>query len=168
VGYAHSGQGAVSALVNYSVVLSQLVLKPPHERAAELSLLGSPGLVRSLGPRLDRAAAQAAQTELGRGLRAGTPTVYLGASLGYRMLAYAPQRAVVQTWSLGVVANTAGLGPTARFQTSTSALVWRQGDWKLDSFASRPGPTPAVPAPASDAGAFVGLLARLRELRYAP
>jgi uncharacterized RDD family membrane protein YckC len=54
------------------------------------------------------------------------------------------------------------------FQTATSTLVWRNGDWKLAASRSRPGPTPRVTGPKVSGRAFVDGAGRLQELRYAP
>jgi len=168
VGYSRTRDGAAAALVNYSVVLSGMVFKPEAQRAAALRVMGTSGFAADAAARLRRARTAAASTPIGRGLRHGARTVYRGAPIGYRVVRYSQDEAVIETWAFGVVANDAGLGPQMSFQTSTSTLRWTQGDWKLAASTSVTGPSPAVSgSPGSSAG-FVALLSRLQGLRYAP
>lgn len=168
VGYARSQDGATAALLNYSVVLSRLLLDPPERRQAALEAMGTAEFAAGTTRRLDRARRAADQGPLGQGLRAGATTLYRGAPLGYRVVRSSAREAVIETWAFGVVANTSGLGPQMTFQTATSTLRWQDGDWKLAASNSRPGPTPAVDADTTGPRDFVDAIGRLKGLRYAP
>lgn len=168
VGYARSQDGATAALLNYSVVLSRLLLDPPERRQTALEAMGTAEFAAETVRRLDRARRAADEGPLGQGLRAGATTLYRGAPLGYRVVRFSAREAVIETWAFGLVANTRGLGPQMTFQTATSTLRWQGGDWKLAASNSRPGPTPAVDADTTGPSDFVDGIGRLKGLRYAP
>jgi hypothetical protein len=168
VGYARSRDGATAALLNYSVVLSRLLLDPPERRRAALEAMGIQAFVATTADQLDRARRAADQGPLGAGLRAGATTLYRGAPVGYRVVRYSDQEAVIETWAFGLVANTTGLGPQMTFQTATSTLRFEDGDWKLAASTSRPGPTPRVTGDVSAPRDFVDAIGPLKGLRFAP
>lgn len=168
VGYARSSEGAAAALLNYSVVLSRLLLEPPDRRSAALDALATPEFATRTTRQLQRARAAAERGPLGPALRGEGTAVYRGGPLGFRVVRFSREEAVIDTWAFGVAAAHPGLDPQMTFQTATSTLVWRDGDWKLTASRSRPGPTPRVNGPTVDGRAFVDGAGRLRELRYAP
>lgn len=168
VGYARSSQGAAAALLNYSVVLSRLLLEPPERRGAALDVLATPEFATETARQLQRARTAAEQGPLGPALRGDGTAIYRGGPLGFRVVRFSREEAVVDTWAFGVVAADPGLDPQMTFQTATSTLVWRNGDWKLAASRSRPGPAPRVTGPRVSGRAFVDGAGRLRELRYAP
>lgn len=168
VGYARSREGATAALLNYSVVLSRLLLDAPERRRAALEAMGTEAFVTATADQLDRARRAADQGPLGEGLRARATTLYRGAPVGYRVVRYSDQEAVIETWAFGLVANTAGLGPQMTFQTATSTLSFQGGDWKLAASTSRPGPTPRVIGGVTAPRDFVDAIGRLKGLRFAP
>lgn len=169
VGYARTEEGAATALLNYGVVLSRLLLKPPAERQAALDAFGTSAFVERTARQLERARTAAERGPLGAALRGQGTAVYRGGPLGYRVTRFAENEAEIDTWAFGLVAATTGLDPQMTFQTSTNTLVWQDGDWKLAASESRRGPAPAVDAQQQISGrAFVGGVGRLKELRYAP
>jgi len=168
VGYARTSDGAAAALLNYSVVLSRLLLEPPDRRSAALDVLASPEFATDTTRQLQRARAAAEAGPLGTALRGEGTAVYRGGPLGFRVVRFSRDEAVVDTWAFGIAAADPGLDPQMTFQTATSTLVWRNGDWKLAASRSRPGPTPRVTGPKVSGRAFVDGAGRLRELRYAP
>lgn len=169
VGYARTREGAAAALLNYGVVLSRLLLEPPAERRVALRVLGTPDFAATTERTLARAREAAEQGPLGPALRGEATAVYRGGPLGYRVTRFNPDEAVVDTWAFGLAATTSGLAPRMAFQTTTTTLVWRDGDWKLAASDSRPGPAPSVDPDQHVSGrAFVEGVGQLRELRYAP
>ena len=71
--------------------------------------------------------------------------------------------ATVQVWAL-LVAGGERLGsPRQLWRTVTVELVWEDGDWKVDGWTVRPGPTPALAT-----NALVASLAELREVTAWP
>jgi len=168
VGYARTSDGAAAALLNYSVVVSRLLLEPPDRRSAALDVLATPEFATRTARQLQRARAAAEAGPLGAALRGEGTAVYRGGPLGFWVVRFSRDEAVVDTWAFGIAAADPGLDPQMTFQTATSTLVWRNGDWKLAASRSRPGPAPRVTGPAADGRAFVDGAGRLRELRYAP
>jgi len=169
VGYARTREGAVAALLNYGVVVSRLLLEPPAERQAALRALGTPEFAQRTERQLARARQAAEQGPLGAALRGQATAVYRAGPLGFRARRFTEDEAVIDTWAYGIVATTNGLDPRMTFQTTTSTLVWRDGDWKLANSDSRPGPAPSVDPDEQVSGrAFVDGVGRLRQPRYAP
>src|SRR5439155_5210111 len=82
--------------------------------------------------------------ELRRVLAPGTgPTRYLQAVIATRVDAYAPDRARVSVWNVGVLSRIDVAAPQAGWSTSVFELVWEHGDWKVWSETITPGPAPA-------------------------
>lgn len=168
VGYARTSEGAAAALLNYSVALSRLLLETPDRRSAALDVLATPEFATRTARQLQRARAAAEAGPLGPALRGEGTAVYRGGPLGFRVVQFSRDEAVVDTWAFGIAAADPGLDPRMTFQTATSTLVWRDGDWKLAASRSRPGPAPRVSGPTVDGRAFVAGAGRLQELRYGP
>ena len=167
VGYPRTAHGATAALLNDSVVLSRLLLESPKRRRAALGAFATPGYAAQLEPRLARARAAAEASPLGPALRRQGTAIYRGAPLGYRVTAFTPEEARIETWAFGLVA-TDTVAPVMTFQTATSTMRWQDGDWKLAASDTQPGPTPRVSGATTTGRSFVGGAGRLRELRYAP
>jgi hypothetical protein len=55
-------------------------------------------------------------------------------------------KARVEVWSVLVVASPDAGVPRQAWRTVTLGLAWEDGDWKVDSWATEPGPTPALAA----------------------
>lgn len=169
VGYERSEQGAAAALLNYSGVLARLVLDEPGQRRAALEVLGTDAFAERTAGQQQRARRAAEAGPLGAALRGEGTAVFRGGPLGFRVSRYGDDEAVIETWAFGLVAATSGLDPRMTFQTSTSTLVWQDGDWKLSDSQSRPGPAPAMDTDQQVSGrAFVDSVGQLQELRYAP
>jgi hypothetical protein len=52
----------------------------------------------------------------------------------------------VEVWSVLVVASPDVGVPRQAWRTVTLDLAWEDGDWKVDGWATTPGPTPALAA----------------------
>lgn len=169
VGYSRTEQGAAAALLNHSVVLARLVLESPDEREAALRVMGTDAFVDRTSEQLSRARRAGEAGPLGAALRGEGMAAYRGGPLGYRVVRFSREEAVIEMWAFGLVATSSGLDPQMTFQTSTNTIVSEDGDWKLASSDSRPGPTPAVDSDQPISGRqFVDGVGRLKELRYAP
>ena len=64
--------------------------------------------------------------------------------LATRVDAFAPSRARVAVWSVGVLNRTGVVAPQAGWTTSKFELVWERGDWKVWAEDVAPGPTPML------------------------
>jgi len=170
VGYAHSRAGAVAAAFGYGATSAGEDFLNPERRRIVLDIIATPAFARRYEQRATPALAEALRGPLGRGLRVGAPTILLSAPLAYRVVSYSSQRAVIAGWGAAVSANTVGLKPQVDFQTTTSTLVWRNGDWKLDDGRIDPGPTPApaIDTQPTSAGTFVNALNGMQSSRYEP
>lgn len=170
VGYAHTRAGVVAATLNYGAVLAGPRFLKAAQRRAALAVLGTAAYARTVERSSAPALRELERGPLGQGLRQGHPTLYEGAPLGYRVQQYTGDRAVVQVWGLALVGNTVAIRPQAAFQTTTSTLVWQNGDWKLAAGNNRDGPTVALAPDATPtpADALLSFTARLQGLHYAP
>ena len=71
--------------------------------------------------------------------------------------------ATVQVWALLVAGGDRLGSPKQLWRTVTVELVWEAGDWHVDGWTARPGPTPALATNAP-----VASLAELREVTAWP
>lgn len=63
-----------------------------------------------------------------------------------RIVTVDDHRAVVEVWAVLVV-GVPGVGaPRQAWRTVTVEVAWERGDWRIDGWAARPGPTPALAA----------------------
>ncbi len=72
------------------------------------------------------------------------PTRYLQAVLATRLDTFAPDRAAVSVWSVGVLSRMGVAAPQAGWSTSVFDLVWERGDWKVAAETITAGPAPAL------------------------
>jgi hypothetical protein len=129
--------------------------------ASAVQLLDGPSLLDPARIRLlvDHIAASNARASLARAYGEGAmevrtrlavdsvpaPAVILRSALaGYRIESYKPSAATVAIWRVGIVGSGASVQPQQSWRTETVSLVWEQG-WKVNAFASTPGPTPPLP-----------------------
>lgn len=170
VRYPHTRAGAVAATLNAGAVLGDpRVLLDAARRTRALSLLATARYAKTFTGSGAAALDQARDAPLGRGLLSGAQTISLTSPLAYRVVAYDGDRAQVVSWGVAVVGNDQGLGPSATWATTTTALRWQDGDWKIDAAASQPGPTPALDAQRpSGAEAFIAGLSASQGVHHAP
>ena len=83
----------------------------------------------------------AARAALSRG---SGPIVYRQSVLAWRLEAFAPDRARVAIWNVGVLSRDGIAPPQASWAISTFDLVWERGDWRIWSEAISPGPAPIL------------------------
>lgn len=156
-------------MLNHSVVLApRLVLESEAQRDRALGVLGTEAFANCTRAQLQRARRAAESGPLAPALRGQATAVYRGGPLGFRVTDFDQDAAPVEWWAFGVAAADEGLDPQMTFQTATTRLVWQDGDWKLDSTRTRPGPVPRVSGTATSGRAFVDGVGQLKELRYGP
>lgn len=149
VRFVHSSEGARSAAAAY-VTTGQLMLDLAPTEAADAA--------REMAARAS--ANEQVDDLLGRlsdlrdRLAKGTgPARYWQAVLATRVDAFAPSRARVVVWSVGVLSRRDVAPPQAGWTTSTFDLVWERADWKVWAEDVRSGPTPMLnegSSPATD------------------
>lgn len=170
VGYAHTAEGAVAAALNYSDVTSRQEFLDAGRRKIILSVLATPAFAREYEEKAAPGLALALRGPLGKGLKEGTPTIFMSAPLAYHVISYTPGRAVIVGWGIALSGNTNGFTPQADFQTSTSTLIWLKGDWKASGGSAVEGPTPALTQQTKPTSAdqLIRSLKDLRMVHYAP
>lgn len=63
-----------------------------------------------------------------------------------RVVSVDEERAVVEVWAVLVV-GVPGVGaPRQAWRTVTVEVAWERGDWRIDGWDTRPGPTPVLAA----------------------
>jgi hypothetical protein len=154
--------------------------------AASVELFNGTALLDSIRIRrlVDRVAASNARDGLARAYEQGAaqararlaadsvpaPVVIVRAALvGYRIDSFTPSAATVAVWRVGIVGSGATVQPQQSWRTETVSLVWEHGAWKVESFASAPGPTPPLStvAGATAAGDLFTEIPRFREFTHA-
>ena len=141
-GFAQSADGARAAAVGY-VLTGQVLIDLPTTAVSEavraMSSAGSADVqVTTTQQQLD---------QLRSVLAPGTgSTQYLQAAIATRVDAFAPDRARVSVWNVGVLSRMGVAAPQAGWTTSVFDLVWERGDWKTWSETITPGPAPALNA----------------------
>lgn len=74
------------------------------------------------------------------------PVWWVVRPLAARLVEFSPGAATVAVWVVSVLSAADVAVPQARWATRTVELVWRDGDWRLDGWSDRPGPTPVLDA----------------------
>jgi hypothetical protein len=90
--------------------------------------------------------------DIHRALAGGTgPIRFWQAPLATRVDDFAPPRARVSVWHVGVLSRAGVAPPQAGWAISVVDLVWEQGGWKLERETATAGPTPILDASAAPA-----------------
>lgn len=170
VGYPRTREGAVAATLNGGAALGDpRVLLDPAKRTRVLGLVATDRYARTFAGPGAAALDRARDEPLGRGLADGARTISLTSPLSYRVVSYDETAARIESWGVAVVGNDAGLEPVATWATTMTTLRWQDGDWKIDTARSEPGPTPDLGGqrPTGAAG-FISGLGDARGVRHAP
>ncbi len=147
---ARTAAGAAAAAAAAVSALDGAALLDRRRVRALVASLASSGSRARLAAAYDRAATDA-RARLGVDT-VPPPVVFVRAfPVGYRIDAFTPRQATVSVWRVGVVGSGATVAPQQSWRTETVLLVWQAGRWKVDGFASEPGPTPPLGSPPSTA-----------------
>lgn len=170
VGFSRTRGGAALAAGSYQQAFADKAILRPGELRRRIAAVATPRfaalMLEANAPGTERLARGA----FGEGIRAGVKSVFLGVPVSYRLLSYAPKRAVVQIWGFTVVGNVSSVEPEAFFGLARTVLVWRQGDWKIAGTRASFGPTPhlASPRPGGEGLGLVELTEELHRYGVAP
>ena len=170
VGFPRTREGAALAAGSYQQAFAEEEMLEPGELRRRVEAVATPGfapvMLRANRPGVSRVRRGA----FGAGLRTGVPSVYLGVPVGYRVLAYSPRRAVVQTWGFTLLGNASSVEPSAYFGLGRTVLVWMDGEWKIAGTRASFGPTPrlASPRPGGEGLGLVELTEELHRYGIAP
>lgn len=141
-GFTRSKDGARAAAVAYVLTGQVLIDQSPTLVDAAVRSMSSSASVD-----VQIADAQQQLDQLRQVLAPGTgPTRYLQAILATRVDAFAPDRADVSVWHVGVLSRAGVAAPQAGWNISVFELVWERGDWKVWSETISPGPAPVLNA----------------------
>lgn len=84
--------------------------------------------------------------ELGEARVVPSQLVWAELPLRANLVSYRTNAAMVDVWSVLVIGVPGHGAPRQVWRTVTVGLVWEREDWRVDSWASSAGPTPALAA----------------------
>jgi hypothetical protein len=161
VGYARTDDGAVTAATTLLAALGGRVVVDPAQRKAALDAVVLPAAREKVEMQLRVDAAGAEAAGLTAALADGS-LVARTIPAGSRLVSFTAEAATVEVWAVSLLGTRTLNRATARWNTTTVALRWDSGDWKLTSVEGRSGP---VPSPGRDVPSrFDDLLAALAGL----
>ena len=146
-GFEHTVAGARAAAVAYVLTGQHFLDLAPAQVPAAVRAISASGSADA-----QVADAERELEQLRALLASGTgPTRYFQAVLATRVDAFAPERARVSVWSVGVLSRAGVANPQAGWDVSTFDLVWERADWKIWSETITPGPAPTLNTAAAPA-----------------
>ncbi|MFI8791687.1 hypothetical protein [Streptomyces sp. NPDC055105] len=148
-GFAHDKQGAQSAAANYAVALVSADILKPDRRTEIVRQLFVPGKVAGLEAKFDKAYSTDFLSRLGLDPNGNAPAgqTYVSRTVpvGTKTMTYSDGTATAEVWCTGAF-GTAGESTknpvTNDWFTMTLKLRWTDGDWKVESFSQKDGPSP--------------------------
>lgn len=144
-GWRHDAEGARAAALTVVSLTGEIATAGFITRS---DIIGSIA-TSSYGPALaSLSSAQLAElsAELGDTGVSPAELVWSEIPLTARVTSADEHRAVVEVWAVLVV-GVPGVGaPRQAWRTVTVELAWERGDWRIDGWEPRPGPTPALAA----------------------
>jgi len=147
---AHTRAGAVAAAArSITAFAGHVLLEAAQLRTVVARIAGRASRAR-LTKAFEEASAQT-RAKLGADTVPRPVIVLRAVPVGYRLEHYSSDRATVAVWYVGIVGSGATVQPQQSWRTQTVSLVWEDGDWKVSSFASSAGPTPALATPETEA-----------------
>ncbi len=144
-GWRHDSEGARAAALAAVSLTGAIATAGFITRSDIIGSIATSGY----GPRLASVSSgQLAElsVELGDAGVSPTELVWSEIPLTARIVSVDDYRAVVEVWAVLVV-GVPGVGaPRQAWRTVTVEVAWERGDWRIDGWDTRPGPTPALAA----------------------
>ena len=163
---AHTRAGAVASAARSITAFGGNVLLEPSRLRALVARIASNASRTRLIDAFAEASSQT-RTKLGADTVPRPVIVLRAAPVGYRVERYSSGTATIAVWYVGVVGSGATVQPQQSWRTETVELVWERGAWKVGSFASTVGPTPALTASDSEpSGELFTTIPSFREFGY--
>jgi hypothetical protein len=163
---AHTEAGAVAAAARSITDFAGTVLLESSRLRAVVARIASSRSRAQLIEAFEEASAQT-RAKLGADTVPRPVIVLRAFPVGYGIERYSRVEATVAVWYVGIVGSGATVQPQQSWRTQTVTLVWEHGAWKVDSFASSAGPTPALARPEAEApGALFEAIPRFHEFTY--
>ncbi|MFI5660986.1 hypothetical protein [Streptomyces sp. NPDC051684] len=148
-GFGHDEQGAQSAAANYAVRLVSADILRPDERPGIVKRLFVADKVSALETRFDQAYSKDFLDKVGLDENGDAPRgqTYVSRTVpvGTKTSGYSDSTVTAEVWCTGAfgMAGEASTNPvTNDWFTMTLKLRWVDGDWKVDSFSQKDGPSP--------------------------
>jgi hypothetical protein len=162
----HTRTGAVAAAARSITAFAGSVLLEPSRLRAVVARIASSASRAQLTQAFEEASAQT-RTKLGADTAPRPVIVLRAAPVGYRIEHYSPVDATVAIWYVGIVGSGASLQPQQSWRTQIVSLVWENDGWKVSSFSSSAGPTPALMTTEAEApGALFLAIPRFHEFAH--
>lgn len=162
----HTRAGSVAAAARAITAFAGSVLLDPTRLRQVVARIAASSSRPQLTEAFEEASAQT-RAKLGAGT-VPRPVILLRAvPIGYRIERYSPEDATVAVWYVGVVGSGATVQPQQSWRTQTVNLVWEHGGWKVASFASSTGPTPALATESDTPTDLFAAIPRFQEFAYA-
>ena len=139
--FERTRDGARAAAIAFTATLSQrlLYLEPAAAEAAVRAAAAAASEDSLVADALDGLAS--ARTPLAEGTGA---TWWIVEPLAVKVEAYSADRARLSVWLVRLLSRQGVVVPQTSWVTETVELVWEDGDWRLWSDTSTPGPTPVL------------------------
>jgi hypothetical protein len=167
IGFPHTREGAALAAGSYQQAFADSAILRPGELRRRIEVVATPRFAPKMLAANEHGTAQLQGGAFGDGIRAHVQSAFFGVPVSYRVLSYAPRRAVVQVWGFTLLGNVDSVEPTAFFGLARTVLIWSAGDWKIADTRASFGPTPRLGSPRPG-GEGIGLVELVKELhRYA-
>jgi hypothetical protein len=145
VGYQRSQQGAIAAATNYTRFLGgPLILQPENARSAMTTLAAPESKDKLLKELEGNLAGIQNGSQIITNAARGVKVAVASYPLAYHVNNYSSTVAEVSIWSMAVLGEDGQLAPTQAWDTITVDLEWTNGDWKVTSDGTIPGPAPAL------------------------
>lgn len=169
-GFDRTREGAALAAGSYQRAFADPGILNPSELRQRIEAVATPTFARVMIAANEPGTARLREGAFGDGIRAGVPSVFIGVPVGYRVLSFTPDRAVIRTWGFTLLGNTTSVEPSAYFGLSRTVLIWQEGNWKIAHTRGSFGPTPrlATPRPGGEGLGLVELTQELRRYGLAP
>jgi hypothetical protein len=165
--YARTREGAIAAATQYVDVLSGSAVLDNRRVQGILNLVVLPRALPALAAAY-RDGVALTRRKLGLQGRVRPTVVFRSNPLGYRVDRYSDAAATVEVWTADLVGSSAAAAPQQSWNTTTVALRWASGDWKVERVKTTSGPTPFVNAAPSPAPQLFSVIPKFDEYRYAP
>lgn len=144
-GWARGSDGARAAAVSAVALTGEIARAGFITRGDMIDALATRRFAGDLGVTTERQLAELAEA-LGEAELLPPNISWTEVPLTARLIDADDQAATVEVWSVLVIASPDVGVPRQAWRTVTLDLAWEDGDWKVDGWATTPGPTPALAA----------------------
>jgi hypothetical protein len=165
---ARTRAGAIEAAVRSITAFDGDVLLKPVRLRAVVARIAARASRLQLIAAFDQASAQT-RAQLGADTVPKPVILLRSVPVGYRVERFSLDESTIAVWYVGIVGSGATVDPQQSWRTQVVSLVWERGAWKVNSFESSPGPTPALSSAdvAQAPGELFTAIPRFEEFQHA-